>query len=1612
MSADSGKLVFIRFLRSCLNRFALAISSAMLVFIHAPAMGAGGDFSQDFTAAAPLTYDHAIGGGAYDDRTVGKNDDIVESLEGGDFACGDLVTFLTQIEVEDVPATPGAQTIDIDYEFTAHSTGQQGTALADIVNVLINYGSVVAGDGPGGTDSGISDDGGSTASLIAENVTGPVFVKGSVLEGTVRIDDLEAGENVVLRMDVRIACQPGSNPTGNMQGRLASARVFSSNNDAISGGDQTIPFKKVGQIEEPAIEFTKKVTTENGDCATAQDLIEVPLDTTVKYCYKVTNPTATAPLLNVRVVDDNGTPGALDDDFEVTLTSGLTNEDNDGTSDDLAPGAMATGVAFRTFGVSDIGPDTINIAEATADGVSATDDATVRLLLPTLNPQIEIIKEVSRDGVSYVDANDAASALGVPLGDSVYYRFRIRNAGDADLVDVKVSDALLNITDFLIGDLAVGASVTLASGQIGALLQPDLCSAVALINNIAIISATEPIFQTPLLEGDPANVQCVREGITIVKEVSVDNGSTYFDANDIASAPTAALGTNALYRLTVTNTGSSDLSNVTVNDAALGIGGYLVGNLGAGVTVVLEQGQIPQLSAAQRCQTPDPAVNTAGVNGTVVLTGTVVNDTDPAVIDCVREGIKLVKEISIDGGANYFDANDANSAPAVAIGGNALYRITLENTGTADLYNVVVNDASLGILNQSVANISAGQTIVLSSGEISQLNQPGRCDAPGDIVNIADVSALVVGTDNQVTDDDPAVLVCVREGIEIIKEVSVDNGSTYFDANDLGSAPSAALGTGALYRITVTNTGSSELKDVVVNDATLGIVNHPIGNLGAGVTVVLDEGDIPALEVPQRCNTPDPAINTATAEGTVILTNNEINDTDPAVIDCVREGIKLIKEISIDGGNTFFDANQSIGAPAVGLGGDALYRITLENVGTADLYDLLVNDLSLGIVNYGVPSLLSGQTIILTEVEIPPLSQPERCLTPGDITNIADVSAFVVGTNNEVTDSDPAVLRCLEELIDVRKEVSIDGGSTYVDANDGASAPVASLGGDALYRFIIENIGTARLVDVQVIDAELGIDTTIASLEVGQQIIVSSGQFPQLYQPGRCQQTGDVTNIVSVVGTSELTGNPVSDSDPAVVRCVSEMIKITKEVSVDGGVTFFDANSGSEAPFATLGEGAIYRFTLMNTGTADLTGLVVNDADLGIVNYFVGNLSAGQTVVLTEGEIGALQQPALCQVPGDLTNIAFVDAVSASTGASVTDSDPAVVRCVREAINIIKEVSVDGGITYFDANDDTTAPSTGIGAGALYRIRVVNIGTVDLQDILINDSTLGITNYLIPYLSTGSSIILTEAVLPSLDQPDLCQVPGDVTNVATASGQSVATQNTVSDSDTAIVTCLAEAAGLLILDEDAIDNGLLYWLGNVINPNQNNGIQFRKREVNDNRPGERQRAPLPFFVNNVGEMYKLQTGQVGDEGWFAPQTIPSTWGDETDGLTAFVEGTLSQNQLDKIPDVAPLRATGLLMLEGGTYCAVVYDSDVSINYDPLNGNLQGETLGIAAFSVEIDGVEKLNGFSSSSLPTVLITVLDPTTVCNGPLMTIDVPDPGSSSEPFDIDPENLTGGYN
>lgn len=212
---------------------------------------------------------------------------------------------------------------------------------------------------------------------------------------------------------------------------------------------------------------------------------------------------------------------------------------------------------------------------------------------------------------------------------------------------------------------------------------------------------------------------------------------------------------------------------------------------------------------------------------------------------------------------------------------------------------------------------------------------------------------------------------------------------------------------------------------------------------------------------------------------------------------------------------------------------------------------------------------------------------------------------------------------------------------------------------------------------------------------------------------------------------------------------------------------------------------------------------------------------------------------------------------------------------------------------------------------------------------------------------------------------------------------------------------------LLTIDESSIDNGT--------EPNN-----FSEADVNDQLSQIGFRGQLKYFEENVGKTIDLYTGEVGNEGWFAIKTIPNRWinaGPTEIGAQNYLipgPGLGSPNMdndrevlLNEIPDVTPLRATGLKMLVGYKVIAVVYDSEISINYSPLEGNLQGANLGMVAFEV-LSVSERTDG-SDSDLPSVNIRILDVRSLSDfGLVLFSNAPVPQSSSEPFDIVPPQST----
>jgi uncharacterized repeat protein (TIGR01451 family) len=356
----------------------------------------GGDVNLDFVAAGPFTYDHSTGLGThpqfgYDNRTISKTNGVVESLEGGDFECDDLVTFFVQVEVEE-----GAGTGDValDLSFGNETTGQPGLGFDNIVSYGINT----------PDDGNVDLDGDETVSLSNEHIDTSGYDE---LKGTFTVTGLEGGETAIVRVTVHLECEIGASPTGNILNAIDAARVVGG--ETISVGQETVPMKQVGGLAaEPAIEVFK-------DCPTAAAAGEE-----ITYEITVTN-TGNVDLTNITVVDD--IIGNLSGEFP----------------DSLAVGSDPVTVEVGYTPVPADGDPVVNTVTATgdweagqeSDSVSATSECTTDI---THAPGILVEKE--------------CPTL-VASGADVTFTITITNTGDEPLTDVMVNDDLLggDITD-------------------------------------------------------------------------------------------------------------------------------------------------------------------------------------------------------------------------------------------------------------------------------------------------------------------------------------------------------------------------------------------------------------------------------------------------------------------------------------------------------------------------------------------------------------------------------------------------------------------------------------------------------------------------------------------------------------------------------------------------------------------------------------------------------------------------------------------------------------------------------------------------------------------------------------------------------------------------------------------------------------------------------------------------------------------------------------------------------------------------------------------------------------------------------------------------------------
>ncbi|MDG2530928.1 beta strand repeat-containing protein [Caulobacter endophyticus] len=934
--------------------------------------------------------------------------------------------------------------------------------------------------------------------------------------------------------------------------------------------------------------------------------------------FTVTN-TGTIKLLNVTLMDDNGTPGNTADDIPITL-AGLTDQDGDGQADDLAVGASATGSLLHVFTQAEIEAggytNTGTATGSSASGISVSDSDPETVTL-TRNPALNITKDASVPG----GTADAA-------GEQISYTISVANTGNVMLDGVTVTDPYADAGSIVRGADTVGdndallevgevwsytAKHTVTQGEIDSNGGGD-----GMLENTATADSNQTGPDT-----DDANVPVDRRpSLNITKDATVPGGTA------------DAAGEQISYVITVANTGNTTLDGVTVTDPYADAGSIVRGADVVGDNDgLLEVGETWGYTA-KHTVTQGEIDSNGGGDGALENTATADSnqtgpDTDDASVPVDRRpSLNITKDATVPGGT------------ADVAGEQISYVITVANTGNTTLDGVTVTDpyADAGSIIRG-ADVVGDNDGLLEVGEtwgytakhtVTQAELDSNGGGDGQLENTATADSNQTGPDT----DDASVPVAPRPSLNITKDATVPGGT----ADTAGEQIS--------YVITVANTGNTTLDGVTVTDpyADAGSIMRGADVVGDN-DALLEVGEtwgytakhtVTQAEIDSNGGGDGQLENTATADS-----NQTGPDTDDASVPVDRRpSLNIVKDATVPGGTADVAGEQ------------ISYTISVTNTGNTTLDGVTVTDpyADAGTLVRGADTVGDNDALLevgevwsytakhtVTQAEIDSNGGGD-----GQLENTATADSNQTGPDTD----DASVPVDRRPSLNITKDATVPGGTA-----DAAGEQIS-------YVITVANTGNTTLDGVTVTDpyADAGsimrgadvVGDNDGLLEVGETWgYTAKHTVTQAELDSNGGGDGKLENVATA--DSNQTGPDTDDANVPVQQRAS--IDIEKYVSIDGGATWSDADDPM-GPIATSGANVMFKFVVANTGNVTLTNATVTDSV-----FDLNGAAAGTARALGTLAVGASTE---FQITAPWTAGQHVNDATASgsySGGTATDND-------------------------------------------------------------------------------------------------------------------------------------------------------------------------------------------------------------------------------------------------------------------------------------------------------------------------------------------------------------------
>jgi uncharacterized repeat protein (TIGR01451 family) len=789
---------------------------------------------------------------------------------------------------------------------------------------------------------------------------------------------------------------------------------------------------------------------------------------------------------------------------------------------------------------------------------------------------------------------------------------------------------------------------------------------------------------------------------------------------DGASSETVNAGQTVTFDTTVTNTGPSDATGVSVSEllpAGLTFGGaspggvydattgaWAIGSLPAGTSMTLAivatvTGTSPSITTTATASATDAS--------TVTSSATVDLNADVGVAETVSAGDSVLP--------------GAIGSATVNAGQDVTYQISAFNNGAATATNVVVTDelpanftlnngsvtpslgaftVSGGVLTWTISSLPAGATDTLSYTET--VNAPSAIDT-----NVTAVSVTSTQTDTfgdatpQDNGDSGSVEVLPLSNLSITNS----DGTT-----------SVIPGTSDTYTVTLANTGPSSTINATVIDTiptgftvtgnTSSVGGVTFTNLGTGVVewtgVDLAGGDVANFTLTGAV---DPNLSAGRAFvnlAQVTLPAGQL-DSNVVAIATDSDNVHPTADVSIeqtDSGNlvngTFSPTtNDTTGAVAT-PGSSDVYTVVLSNGSTqSTATNLSLSDNlppSVTSAAWSVTSTTGGASATVSSGTTTDISDSltlpagssvtftiDANIAPGATGALVNTATLTLppqftDTNAFTSSTDVAALAALAAPAHLSISKTDDVGGSSITGATGTAVP-----GDAIsYTIVVSNPNTSDVHDVSVVDSvpSAGLDSITTTQPPG----VTFSSTDDTWTVGTLVAGGSDTLTLSGTVPAGATGQSYVDTATASASDASSaQATDTDTLAPEADVTVTKSASSSSPAF-----GAQDTFTVkaFDAGPSDAGKVVVTDT-LAAGLLFVSDTypTAASSVAVSGQSVTWTMSDLTAGTTDTLKIVVTVDAGAATNQASFTQAEPNSSGQTTGVSNLVSLASCGSGLT-------------------------------------------------------------------------------------------------------------------------------------------------------------------------------------------------------------------------------------------------------------------------------------------------------------------------------------------